>query len=147
MRSQNPSRRAPALLLGLLGAIALLAACVHVDHRGRGHSGPAHGVHAGHGPPPHAPAHGYRHKLHHHGDAQIAFDSGIGVFVVEGHTDLFYWDYHFYRRHDGGWQISSRLDHGWISIGAAKLPGHLAKKHAGRGRGHSPKHHPAKRGR
>ena len=146
MRSRIPSRRVLALLL-LIGPIALLTACVHRDHHGRGHGAPEHGLRAGHGPPPHAPAHGYRHKLHHHGDAHIAFDSGIGVYVVEGHTDLFYWDYHFYRRHDGGWQISSRLDRGWISIGAAKLPGHLAKRHAGRGHGHSPKHHPAKRGR
>ncbi len=146
MRSRNPSRRALALLLLLLGAIALLTACVHVDHRGRGHSAPAHGVRAGDGPPPHAPAHGYRHRLNHHGGVQISFDSGIGVYVVAGHSDVFFWDDHFYRWHDSGWQTSAGLDRGWIQVATAKLPGHLARKHAARGHGHSRKHHPAKRG-
>ena len=144
MRSRIPSRRVLALLL-LLGPIGLFTACVHVDHHGRGHGASAHGVR--HGPPPHAPAHGYRHKLSHHGGAQLAFDSGIGVYVVAGHSDLFFWDDHFYRWHDSGWQSSARLNRGWISIGTAKLPGRLAKKHGGRRRGHAPKHHRAKRRR
>ena len=106
----------------------------------------AHGVHRGHGPPPHAPAHGYRHKLNHHGGVQISFDSGIGVYVVAGHSDVFFWDDHFYRWHDSGWQTSAGLDRGWIQVATAKLPGHLARKHAGRGHGHARKRHPAKRG-
>lgn len=144
MRSRIPSQPALALLL-LLGPSGLLTACIHVDPHWRSQGAPAHGVRAAHGPPPHAPAHGYRHKLNHHGGVQIAFDSGIGVYVVAGHTNLFFLDDHFYRWHNDGWQSSARLDRGWISIGTAKLPGHLAKKHAGKRHGHSPKHHPAKR--
>ena len=35
--------------------------------------------HRGYGPPPHAPAYGYRH---HHQGARLAFDSKLGVYVV-----------------------------------------------------------------
>ena len=62
-----------------------------------------------HGPPPHAPAHGHRHKLRGHGGS-LTFDSGLGVYVVVGHGDLFYWRDHFYRWHDGGWQTSAPKD-------------------------------------
>ena len=128
----------------LLGAVGLLSACVHIVSPGLSHSATAHHVRAGHGPPPHAPAHGYRHKLQDHGGGQIAFDSGIGVYSVVGHNDLFFWEGRFYRWLDGRWQTSTRRDRGWASVDSARLPGRLAQKHNARRGRHSPKHHPAK---
>ena len=135
MRSSFASQRLLAIVL-LAGAFALLTACAHFDHTYRANRHhKAGGAHAGHGPPPHAPAHGYRHKLHHHGGLQIAFDSGLGVYAVVNHPDLFFWEDQFYRLSDRAWHVSAYLDHGWVSIGTSRLPRHLAKKH-----------HPAKRG-
>ena len=145
MYSQISAQRV-VVSVALVCAVGLLTSCIHVVSPGRGYGAPADVRRAEHGPPPHAPAHGYRHKLHGRGGARVAFDSGIGVYVVVGHTDLFFWNDYFYRWHDGGWQTSARRNGGWASIGSGKLPGRLARKHAGKRRGHSPKHHPAKRG-
>ncbi len=142
MPSRIHLRRMLALFL-LLGPLALLSACAHGDlsrHQNRGHG---KRVHAGHGPPPHAPAHGYRHQLRHHHGIELVYDSGVGVYAVEGHPEHFFWNDQFYRWHHGRWQISARFDHGWISIAPSRLPKHLARKH--KGRGHS-KPHPAKHG-
>ena len=112
-----------------MGAMALLSGCFH------GHA-PNHGyAHRGHtsvvvqapGPPPHAPAHGHRHRLAHHG-LELVFDGALGVYAVAGWDDHFFHDGHFYRPYAGGWQLSARIDGGWIVAEHTRLPERLTKR-------------------
>jgi hypothetical protein len=119
---------------GLVGCITHHHTHVPPDH---GHS-EARG-----GPPPHAPAHGYRHKQHTHaGGVDLIFDSGIGVYVVVGWPDHYWHRDHYYRWVDGGWMISTRLDGGWAACGDSRVPGGLFKKHP-RAHGKKGSKHPA----
>ena len=78
-------------------------------------------AHAKHGPPPHAPAHGYRHKHAAHGVA-LVFNAELGVYSVSGRSD-YYWSVdRYYRLKDGAWSASVRLDSGWARIAEQKLP-------------------------
>ena len=105
------------------GAALLLTACApirsvtvgenrHPDHReihGRG----------GHGPPPHAPAHGYRRKqqqAYHHqgGDAKLAFDSDLGVYVVLDLPHHYYFDGVYLRIEDGSREFRDPVF--WLSL-------------------------------
>lgn len=63
-----------------------------------------------HAPPPHAPAHGYRH---HYYDVDMVFDSGIGAYIVLGFDDLFFLDGLYLRFYDGRWHSSDRYDGRW----------------------------------
>ena len=80
----------------------------------------------GHGPPTHAPAHGYRHKQV--SGAEAIFDSGSGVYVVVGYPNHYYNDGHFYRQTGTMWEISLKLDSGWSSVSGRPLPPGLQAK-------------------
>lgn len=99
-----------------------LSGCVHVSPR---HS-------RGHGPPPHAPAHGYRA---HHDAAELAFDRDLGVYVVVGHVNHFYVDGRFLRLRVGLWETSASLSGPWQATSSRSLPPGLARKQSH----HSPK--------
>ena len=91
----------------------------------------------GYGPPPHAPAHGYRHK-HHASGVDLVFDSGLGVYVVAGLGHYYYRD-RFFRWHPDGWQLSRHPRGPWRWAYRDEVPGKLYKskvKAKGRGRGH-----------
>lgn len=90
------------------------------------------------GPPPHAPAHGYRHK--HPSGAELRFDSQLGVYIVVGHTDVYFHDGWFLRIRGDGWQASATLAGPWKPKAVGSLPPglrtkHHAKKPKSRGRG------------
>jgi hypothetical protein len=96
----------------------------------------------GHGPPPHAPAHGYRRKTPH--GVEMAYDSDYGVYVVVGFTNHYYFEGHYYRFGHDGWQVSLNVNSGWKAVGKESLPPglrgkakakHAKKTHRGRGRG------------
>jgi hypothetical protein len=77
-------RRKPAVLVAVLAAAILLPACT-ITYRRTVHpsAGPP-------GPPPWAPAHGYRRKMHHYvyypGSAvYYARDRGVYIFFESGH--------------------------------------------------------------
>lgn len=97
---------------------------------------PAHHHDQGYGPPPHAPAHGYRAKYHDH---DLVYDSGLGVYVVIGLPDYYYVDGYYYRHSHDGWYYSKELDRDWNGYDDRKLPPGLAKKynggHPGKGKG------------
>lgn len=80
------------------------------------------------GPPPHAPAHGYRHK---HGDGIVlVYDAGMKVYVVSGASDRYYWEGNYYRRRGGQWQLSVSLRGPWTVASKSALPAGLrASKH------------------
>ena len=66
-----------------------------------------------HGPPPHAPAHGHRHR--HSGGVELEFDSGFDIYVVIGETDIYFRDDQFVRIRSGIWEVSANLGGPWDS--------------------------------
>ncbi len=78
------------------------------------------------GPPPHAPAHGYRHK--HRDGVEMVYDSGIGVYVVVGHSELYYYRDRYYRLNSGSWEVSAHVDGKWAPASDKKVPPGLRKK-------------------
>jgi hypothetical protein len=152
MRAVDSIRRvqvfAPTLAVALL-ALAL-SGCVHHYHHPGSHSSnhpSAHSSSSHSGPPPWAPAHGHRHKQH--GGAELVFDSGLGVYLVVGHTDLYFHRDHYYRYLEGRWELSIELGGPWLVAKVDKIPPGLIKhkskqqkskkhhkKHPGKHRGH-----------
>jgi hypothetical protein len=114
------------LLLGMLLITGCETVTVRDSHPGKGY-----------GPPPHAPAHGYRHKTRR--GAELVFDSGLGVYIVVGLPDHYYSDGRYYRYHRGYWEYSPDLDGPWHGRDKKKLPPGLSKKydgeHPGKGKG------------
>jgi hypothetical protein len=133
----------PIARLALVAWAGGLTACVHVVEQAPPQPpGPVE-VRRGNGPPPHAPAHGYRRKQQTDmGSVDLVFDSGLGVYVVVGWPDHYWYQDHYYRWVDGVWMISVQLDAGWITCSSAKVPQGLVKKHA-RGKGQGNPHAPA----
>jgi hypothetical protein len=118
------------LVFGLLVSMG----CVHVHET----------KHARHGPPPHAPAHGYRH---HHGPVDLRFDAHLGVYVVIGHPHHFFHDGRYYRRAGDRWERCARWEKGdWKGIAGADVPGPLAKHYSAKGGKRGKRHGPTKHG-
>lgn len=123
-------RASAGSLVALLTGVGCAALGVRVgDDRSRGH-----------GPPPHAPAHGYRRKTRH--GVEIVYDSGLGVYVVVELPGHYYHDDKYYRKHGGRWEISIDIDGPWTVIAEAKLPvglradGKMKQKKEPPGKGH-----------
>ena len=87
----------------------------------------------GHGPPSHAPAHGHRRKQVC--GVELVFDTGLGVYVVVGHPDHYYYDGYFYRLTGGVWEVSLRFDGGWAVRAGKPLPPGLRNKSYAKVRG------------
>jgi len=130
-----------ATLLSLALAAIGASACVSVSHHDtRVPPGPV-AREARRGPPPHAPAHGYRHKQDkQHDGVDLIFDSGLGVYVVVGWPDHYWYGDRYYRFSSGTWMASSHLDGGWAGCAPSGVPAGLREKHA---RGKNRKSHPA----
>lgn len=117
-------------------ALFLFSSCAPL---GIPHSG---GGKPGWGPPPHAPAHGHRHK--HHDGVDLVYDAGFGIYVVVGFSDLYFLDKAYYRLYGDLWEISHGVYGPWKPVSFSKLPPGLkvkakrkgkSKKHSGQGRG------------
>lgn len=78
------------------------------------------------GPPPHAPAHGYRHK--HADGAELEYRSDLGVYVVIGRPDHYYYKDRYYRLNGGSWEASVDLSGTWAPAREKKLPSGLRNK-------------------
>jgi hypothetical protein len=122
-----------------LGAALLVAAlavtgCAHPRHEHKG------------GPPPWAPAHGYRHK--HENGVELVFDSKIGIYVVVGRPGHYFHRDRYYRSYDGRWQVSVAVSGPWNVVSVSKLPPGLRDRAKKRGhhRGKPGKRMPAKHG-
>ena len=95
------------------------------------------GVGSGHkhkhknGPPPHAPAHGYRHKQH---GVELVFDSGRGVYVVIDLPNHYYFKGRYYRRGEIQWEVGVHIDGPWEFISEDELPKGLRAKEKGKGK-------------
>jgi hypothetical protein len=136
--------RALGMVSAIAGSAALLACGpVHSVTVGRGEpprEAPPVVVRegGGHGPPPWAPAHGYRHKHQRAYQSRpdtvdLVFDSGMGVYVVVGVPNVYYFDGVYLRVDAGQWYRASYLDTRWSPCPAEQLPGHLRENPARRG--------------
>ena len=74
-------------------------------------------------PPPHAPAHGYRARTHD--GAEIVFDANLGVYVVVGMHDHYYYKNRYYRKHAGYWEHSGHMHGDWRSAERKHVPPRL----------------------
>jgi hypothetical protein len=83
------------------------------------------------GPPPHAPAHGYRHKQH---GVELVYDSGRGVYIVVELPNYFYCKGYYYRRIENQWQIGVHVDGPWEVVSEKSLPPGLRGKKKGKGK-------------
>lgn len=113
--------------VGGLAAAVLGLACSSVE------VGSASRKRRGVGPPPHAPAHGYRRKNAH--GVEIEFDAELGVYLVVGHLDHYFFDDRYYRRSKKRWEAGPRMEGPWSPIEEADLPPGLRDEHPGKGRG------------
>jgi hypothetical protein len=124
--------------LGIAALAFVASGCVHEVHH---HHHDKHKAHKG-GPPPWAPAHGYRHK-HHHG-VELVFDAGLDVYVVVGHPGIYFRSDEYYCLRGGEWYAGPRFDGPWKATRLDHLPPGLRKKYAkgqpGKGKGHGKKH-------
>jgi len=73
------------------------------------------------GPPPHAPAHGYRRK-HPQDDVALVFDSGLGVYVVVDTPDCWWTDAGFYRWREGVWYQGPHVSGPWKQVVLDSVP-------------------------
>ena len=125
-----------AILGGALACVVLavlLSGCGHISSVTIGKSGRyASHDRDGHGPPPHAPAHGHRRKQHDSG-LELVFDSEVGVYVVVDLPNHYYWDGYYLRIEDGSWYANLQMDGGWKPRDANSLPSGLRKQKAKRG--------------
>ncbi len=89
-----------------------------VGVQGPGPAPPPHKVkYKRHGPPPHAPAHGYRHK--HYRGHELEYDSGIGAYIVVNVPETYFGnDLYLRLSTDGSWMVSAVLEGGWrVAVG------------------------------
>ena len=113
-------------------AALLLSGCVVVHHEDKR---PAPVVVQKPGPPPHAPAHGYR-KKHKQDGVELVFDSRIGVYVVVGRDDCWWKDDSYYRWRDGVWFTAVHVSGPWRVIEVNVVPDPLrAHKLKAKGKG------------
>ena len=116
----------------MIGVVLLVTGCAVY---------PAHYHDEGYGPPPHAPANGYRYKYQGH---DFVYDANLGVYIVLGYADYYFLDNFYYRHRNDGWYYSRKFDRDWQQYKQDKLPPGLAKKYRdydrdqehGKGHGH-----------
>jgi hypothetical protein len=87
------------------------------------------------GPPPHAPAYGYR-RNHEGDDVELVFDRSLNVYIVSGYRDTYYSAGQYFRFVDGSWEWSVSVSTGWKLVADYRdVPSTLCAKH-GRGKNH-----------
>jgi len=74
------------------------------------------------GPPPHAPAHGYRHKR---GNLVLVYDAHYDVYIVDGHAGYYYCRDRYYRVRGNTWQVSFDFGGPWRAVPSTYLPNRL----------------------
>jgi hypothetical protein len=110
------------VVLGL-SVVGLSLACVVVDPAG----GPRPSAAVrGPGPPPHAPAHGYRAQ---HRDRDLVYDAGVGAYVVVGFPDLWFFDGSFVRWSGARWEVGAEATGPWRVAPLSAVPVKLRDRH------------------
>ncbi|MCH7548271.1 MAG: hypothetical protein IH969_01830 [Candidatus Krumholzibacteriota bacterium] len=117
-----------AVIAVILAASIAVFGCsrtVIIKHGGSSHVSDKHN-----GPPPHAPAHGYRHK--HSDGVTLVFQASLGVYVVSGHRDVYFHKDRYYRIYNGGFQTSKKVKGPWNKTSSKKVPKGLQKEFTSR---------------
>ena len=78
------------------------------------------------GPPPHAPAHGYRHK--HPDGVVLVYDSGLGLYIVSGYASVYFYEGRYYRMHHDMWESTAHFKGNWRKTSSKSLPPGLQEK-------------------
>jgi hypothetical protein len=76
-----------------------------------------------HAPPPHAPAHGYRHK--HQNGTELVFDSGLGAYAVAGVSGVYFQSNLYLRLLEGRWEVSGNFKCPWRKAKSREVPSKL----------------------
>jgi hypothetical protein len=88
------------------------------------------------GPPPHAPAHGYRLK-HAHDNVELVYDADIDVYIVTGFDCCYYSAGQYFRFEAKTWEWCASVNGPWkVVTHDSDLPPGLRHKH---GKGHGKK--------
>jgi hypothetical protein len=64
------------------------------------------------GPPPHAPAHGYRHR-HARDDVTLVYDADLDVYVVTGYEACYFSAGQYFRDTGTAWEWSVSIEGPW----------------------------------
>ena len=88
-----------------------------------GDASPAHEK----GPPPWAPAHGYRRK--HASGVDLIYDRVLGAYTVGDHPGCWFHDARFFCRRQDGWYSSAKIGGPWTGMRVKDLPPGLARHH------------------
>jgi len=98
----------------------------------------------GYGPPPHAPAHGYRYK--HQQGVELRYDAGLGVYVVIEIPDMYFNDGLYIRWSTSGyWEVGHHYKGPWRAAAANEVPYTLDKKKGKKGKGKGKGHYKIKK--
>ena len=117
-------RHGLSIRAALIAAALVAPGCVVVD--GGGHAPPRAAVRRT-GPPPHATAHGYRHRHHDH---DLVFDSALGVYAVIDLRDVWFLDGSYFRISGERWEIAAGASGPWRAVSVERVPARLyAKRH------------------
>lgn len=111
--------------------LATGVACTSTNATRNAQTGPSKS--RGHGPPPHAPAHGYRAKTHD--GLELVYRADFGVYEVEGRTNYYYQDGLVYHKDSIGWIVGRSVDGPWTSVTEAQIPPGLRSDRPGQGHG------------
>jgi hypothetical protein len=120
------SRYLSTLAVALSGAALLLTSCSGGAERPPAPPAGPHVEIVETGPPPHAPAHGYRHK---HRGVVLVYEASLDVYRVQRHSGVYFYGSYFYRSHDGGWQVSIGVEGPWRPVPDYRLPRKLLDHH------------------
>lgn len=112
-------------IFGLLTLMLYLTGCQTIGgvavQRPGNHPPPPPSEYKKHGPPPHAPAHGYRHK--HQDGHELEYDSKIGAYIVVNVPDTYFGnDLYLRMSSDGTWMVSATLEGGWRVALTSEIP-------------------------
>ena len=124
------------LVLALLLCHSILIGCATVKEAHPTQGREAKVKNRGHGPPPHAPAHGYRHK--HAIQVELEFDSHMGVYVVLEIPGVYFHDGLYIRLSGGKWEVAAHFNGPWRKAKNKDIPSGLKK---GKGAAKSRKGH------
>ena len=80
----------------------------------------------GKGPPPHAPAHGYRHK--HQDGVELEFDNRLGVYFAVKMPSVYFYNNLYMRLSGENWEVSANFDGPWRPESKGEVPKKLKKE-------------------
>lgn len=130
------------MIITALAATALTAACTRTvvyQEQERGPKPVVVSEEKGNGPPPHAPAHGYRHK-HAKDNVTLVYDTGIDVYIVSGIPGCYFSAGQYYRDTGSTWEWSVSIEGPWKVVkSSTDLPSGLRTKGHEHGKKHKEK--------